>query len=219
MTPAQSQVKQSARFYPVDVVSDVNVISSLLAKDSLNNNDIITISAVSCGAIRVAKLDSLPSNFDVLIKDNGYPDRQQLNSLSIEEFINFEEDWLRRFGAADATVALLESSVAKSPQFPNDINVGLFSEWITVLERVSCDVRARKPSNSDAVAGDREKKYAETLGMAVFGIAVIVVDGFVVVETGGLGTSVIGMASGGWGWNRVEEAFPIIMELWESLFN
>lgn len=46
----------------------------------------------------------------------------------------------------------------------------------------------------------------------------IVFNAKVTVETGGLAAAVFGIASGGWGWNRVEEATSEALEIWQAWF-
>jgi hypothetical protein len=56
-------------------------------------------------------------------------------------------------------------------------------------------------------ASDGGADTARALRLGALGVAAIVVDAAATLKSGGMAAAMIGMASAGWGWNRVEESY------------
>lgn len=217
----------STSFSPRPMVSDVNTIALLLETDTLRNHNIITISAVGCGAFRIAMRDQIVENTQFLHQVFGYAPPAEIDAVEIGDFISFEVEVFREFGANDAAVNLLIQTIEEFPTLPSSSPAmeGSLSDELVQLADITCNVRNAAPGNMEEVATEEGHEYARTVGMALLGLGAMAADGAVAVVSieGGpaaiAGASVLGMISGGWGWDRLKEGANAVSDIWERIFN
>lgn len=205
-------------FRPEPVVSDLNAITVRLAKETLSNADVLIISSVGCATARVAIRDEVGAKARTLLAD--YPTADEIGAIEAAAFIDYERDAFSAYGANEAALHFLTQRIEVEASVPSTSPAedSELKDELLLMEEITCDVRAKTPKNLAENAGKEEKAYAQAVGKAVLGIGAIVADGAITVETGGVGAAIFGIVSGGWGWNRVEEAVPVLKKLWDSVF-
>jgi hypothetical protein len=133
-------------------------------------------------------------------------------------FIAFEEEALSSLGATKQALELVYWSVQEDPFIhPNPpAEDGALVESMTTVEEISCELRAAQLGEPADPASPEATSIARAFANAVIGTAVIVIDAKIAVDTAGLASVILGIYSGNWGWNRVEEAASEALEIWEA---
>ncbi|KIC41584.1 hypothetical protein RA27_10125 [Ruegeria sp. ANG-R] len=201
-------------FSPFASIDDLNAIAAIAEKGEWTKGDVRYVSNVSCGTFRVALQNLVLENTQNLQNEFGYPSEEELFAIELEEFVSFEVEAFREAGATDITLALLSGKIADNFDLPKTTSL-VETEPVPVVQAIedaACTFRNVQPDELSEPATPEETEFGEALGDAVLGLGAIVVDGWITTQSGGLAAGVLGIASGGWGWNRIEEAAPTIFE-------
>jgi len=203
---AQNEGLKNLDYQPM--ISDLNVVAPLLAKEKLSNGDVAMVAAVGCGTARVALRNRYAASFGPFLR-SSYPSQDTLSKINLEAFLKSEDLILQKVGASPASRILVAATIKAAPQLPpepsaedNSLNRGLQK-----LERDSCSVREQPLTAPTEPASEAQTRFARCVGRALVGTAVIVADGFAAAAAFELpvAATIIAAISGGWGWNRVEE--------------
>lgn len=209
---------ESGSFNAAPLIGDMEVIASALKEERLTNYNVMVVAGATCAAMRTAQRDLVASNAADFLNEN-YPSADEVQAVDPREFAAFERQAFKKLNASDAVVTYVSYRIDENPLIPESspaLETSLEDE-ISETADVACEARQLPLGDPSAQAGDNEEAFARQLGLAAAGVTAIVVDAVYTVQTGGAGAAVLGIVSGGWGWNRVEEAVPAIKELWRSL--
>jgi len=128
-----------------------------------------------------------------------------LRASVFEKFRAFEEEEFRKQGASPATVNLVSRELKSDSKFPKPPPAQSGAEF-RALEYTACQLRDHVQSRPEEPAMPRESEVAGILVKGAVGLGVMVVDAAAAAAVVNPATIILTMASGGWGWNRVEEA-------------
>jgi hypothetical protein len=147
-----------------------------------------------------------------------YPSSEDIENIATMDFVAFEEDALSSLGATKQALELVHWSIQEDPFIPPNppAEDGALVENMTAVEGISCELRAAQLGDLAEPAAPEAASLTRALANAVVGTAVIVIDAKIAVDTAGLASVILGMASGGWGWNRVEEGASEALEIWQA---
>lgn len=201
------------------IISDLNALAEYLSREELSNADVIIIAGVTCSTMRVTIRERFVERAAALLNER-YPPEDEIAAISISDFISFEEQAFSKLGASPQAVKLVARTIEQNPSIPtiSPAQTNSLIEEVQTIEAIACELRTEALGEPAAPASLDAAWLARSLGMGAIGIAVIVVDAKVMLETAGMAAALFGIASGGWGWNRVEEAYSVIGEIWHSVF-
>lgn len=193
------------------VISDLDIVAARLTRGQLTNSDVVVISSVACGTMRVAMRERYIQRIGAALQAN-YPSPERVSEIQIAEFISFEAKTLRGLGASERSVGLVVKSIEENPFPPTEMppaEVTVMVDHVAELEEKACSARAEAASTPNETAPATLAAIGECLGKSVMGMAVMVgnfaVGAALVEVTGPVGSYVIGTISGGWGWDRIKE--------------
>ena len=197
------------------IISDLNVIAEPLSNEVLSNGDVAVITGATCSTMQVVRRNGIDKRVESLVKES-YPSEKEIASLDRAEYIKFEERQLKKYGATEKAVQLVNSKYDEYKSFPNTApsSSGSLIEKTAVLEEISCGVKEQNVTASAETAPPEKAELAKKLGLAVIGTAAIAVDAEAGLATGGTAGAVISGVSMGWGWNRIEDAFSYVKKVW-----
>jgi hypothetical protein len=219
--PTAAAVRAQELPSPPDVVvSDLNVVATYLSKETLLNSEVMNIVAVTCSTMGVAREKRIGAQLGSMFTKN-YPPADEISKIELNEFVKFERETFAKFGASEQSVVLVERAIRTTPQFPTELpSTDSLDNTISTLENLACELKAKPIASLAQPASGDTTKLAFSLGLAVVGLAAMTVDGLALVQSPAVPVVIVfSMASGGWGWNRVEQSVSEVKELWNSAFN
>lgn len=218
--PALAQDVGQGPLDPQPVISDLNAIASRLANQKkLSNEDVMQIVSIACSTMRVAVREKFSYRVGPVLREK-YPPEEKLFAINKDEFIAVETEYLKKYGASGEAVGLVMDDLKKNLDFPPHppADDRQLDERFRTLESVSCGLRAKTLSNPAGEASPAAGALAWSIGKGIVGLALIVIDTNITIDTGGLTAAIIGVVSCGWGWGRAEEAFGEVESAVRTVF-
>jgi hypothetical protein len=210
------EIKQE-QYSHEELVSDVNALGTRFSPNSISNTDVIFVSSVTCAAMRTAIRENLPERIGLLLRKR-YPSVEEIKNIDTMDFITYEQEAFSNLGTDKQALDLVYWSIQEDPFIPPIAppEDGALIKSMTAIEGISCALRAAQLGPPTEPAASEMAFLTRALVNAVVGLAVMVVDAKIAVDTVGLASIVLGMASGGWGWNRIEEAASEALEIGQA---
>lgn len=139
----------------------------------------------------------------------GYPRPDVIERISKDEFKAYEITVFKEFGASRESADFVAASIEASPVIPPKLpgSVASLEKAVSSIEQRSCRLREEVAADLAARATEKKASTARLLAKGTIGVAAMVADAAIVVYAPYIGVTVLSFASGGWGWNRVEEVY------------
>lgn len=206
-------------------VDDANSIANYLMGEKMSVADVAAVASIGCDAFQAARKDNFFENSSRLIQVAS-SENDAIKKIEFSKFKDFERENFRKAGAQKPAMYLLERLFMERPSFPAsfaDLKPLQYSGRIEALVcRVSQTAAAeisKDPAINESPVSSDQKVIAEAIGWMVIGASVMAVNGYVSVQSGGYVFAVMGIASGGWGWNRIEDAYKTLEKSFNSPTN
>lgn len=188
------------------LLGDVDALALYIRKEVVTSEDVRMVAAIGCSSMRIAMARRLPERIEPMIREM-YPSPGELAEVSYEEFLQFEQQMLTSLEASERAGGLILVYLQETQGTFDDLPELPLDKVVLAIEDASCTLRSQPVIDQNAQAPIEERSAAEWIARCVVGLAVLTGDAFVTVETGGAAAAILGIVSGGWGWNRCEETY------------
>ncbi|ETX12810.1 hypothetical protein OCH239_17055 [Roseivivax halodurans JCM 10272] len=190
--------EQTMSFLRTHMTNSPEIGQTALAEPSVAASALEEFTSSACeAAARTIPMLNDNENFDPA-GDFVFASDQERSKLKTDM-----QDALREMAEASSTEAAAESGGSETIAESG-------SSEMTAESSGSGEQSAEASEGSTDAENTEDESVARAAAMGVLGLAVIAVDGAITVKTGGMAAAIFGIASGGWGWNRVEEATSAI---------
>lgn len=186
-------------------VASLNMILDYGTSGELTNSDVAKIASTGCATLRKIRVENLIEKTSNWIERKGYPSPKTINEIDFKEFVSFELNAFAESGASERTLGFIDATLSARDMLPTEMRLvssDVLSE--SNAEKRFCEANVLSDQGPNAPATEDQIVLTGAVADALTGAAIITVDVYTDIQTGGVSGGVFAVISGNIGWERLK---------------